>query len=74
MAGLSACYAAGWPFFKMSLMSTAAFLPVMLLACELAKRNVPAFQTAPQARAPGNRYQVRILSVGFRDAPYNRAC
>lgn len=48
MAGLNACFALAVPFFKMSLMSTAIFFPVMLLACELAKRNVPAFQTAPQ--------------------------
>lgn len=48
LAGLYDCYAAAVPFFKLSLLSTGIFFPVLLVAYELAQRRIPAFRAEPQ--------------------------
>lgn len=49
VSGLMTCYAVALPFFKLSLLSTAIFMPVLVLGWELAQKRLPEFQAAPQA-------------------------
>jgi hypothetical protein len=47
-AGLLACYTAGLPFFKMSLLSSGLFFPLLFGGYALAQQKFPALQTELQ--------------------------